>query len=82
MNYIEKTKAAQAFLTGRRIKPEDVLSLDVAGPVRIQLFGRPLPGVTWDPRPSESGNTHHYATVVQDGVELLLVVVTAGAVAA
>lgn len=82
MSYMEKARAAQKFLTARRIAPEDVLSLDVAGPVRIQLYGRPLSGVSWESHLSESGSVHHRASVVQDGVELLLVVVTAGAVAA
>lgn len=81
-NYTQKTRAAEAFLTGRGIPDEDVLGFDVAKEgVRLHIYGSPLSGVTWKTK-RVGHNDHHEATVMQDGVALNLVTVTRAVVAA
>lgn len=84
MNYTKKTAAAEAFLTGRGIPDEDVLSLDISGDgVRMHLYGQPLTGVTWEHYQSQATGAFHYsATVIQDDVEILIAIVTTAEVAA
>lgn len=82
MNYTKKTAAAEAFLAGRGIAEEDVLSLDVAkDSVHLHIYGAPLSGVTWETK-RVGEHDHHHADVVQDGVVLRLVTVTVAEVAA
>lgn len=80
--HIKRVNAAAAFLAGRGIPEEDVLSLDVAKDgVRLHIYGAPLSGVSWETK-RVGEHDHHHADVIQDGVVLRLVTVTVAEVAA